>query len=69
LSILLAFLATLIDELRVLFLDIGRVAQHPVAQVDGGRCGINGTGVAILHEAGQIAAVVDVGVREDHRFE
>ncbi len=58
----LAVLEPLVEELGVLFMDMRRVAQHPVAQIDGGRSGKDGAGEAVLHQGGEVPGMVDVGV-------
>jgi len=63
-----AMLPALVQKLRVFFLNVSRVAQHPVAEVDGRRSRVDGAGEAVLQQHGQLAAVVDVRVRKDHRI-
>ena len=63
-AVRLAMLHALIEELGVLLLNVGGVAQHPIAQVDGSRRGVNGAMEPVLYEGGEVAAVIDVGVRE-----
>ena len=46
----LALLQPLVEELGVLLLDVRGVAQHPVAEVDGGRGGVNRPAEAVLHQ-------------------
>ena len=57
--------ALLVDVFHVLGLEVGAVAQHRVAQVARGGRGVDRPAVAGLHERGDAAAVVDVGVGED----
>ena len=64
-----AVLMALVQKLRVFFLDVSGVAQHPVAEVDRRRSRVNRAVEAVLHQRGQVAAVVDVGVRKDHRID
>ena len=46
-----------------------RIHQHDIRQVRRGMRGVDRPVVAVLHQAGQVAAVVDVRVREDHRVQ
>ena len=62
-------LLALIEKLGVLFVDVGGVAEHPVAQIDGGRSGVDRPREAVLDQSGEIAAVVDMSVRKDHRID
>ena len=45
------------------------IDQHDVAQVGGGLGGVDRAAEAGFDQAGQVAAVIDVGVREDHRID
>jgi hypothetical protein len=58
--------AALSDERGVLFLNVGRIAQHGPAKVY--RCGrrVYGTTETVLDQRRQVAAVVEVSVREHH---
>ena len=47
-------------------LDPGGVGQHNLAEVAGGGGGVDVSAVALAGEVGEIPAVVDVGVGEDH---
>ena len=47
-------------------LDVGGIAQHDGQEIGGGRRGVDGFRVALLDEGGDVAAVVDVSVGEDH---
>ena len=60
-------IAALIQKLRVFFLDVGRIPQHGAAQIDSGGRSVNGAAEAAFHQVRQIAAVVDMRMREDHR--
>jgi len=62
----LAVLEPLVEELGVLLLDMGGVAQHPVAEIDGGRSGEDGARKAVLDQGGEVAGMVDVSMRENH---
>src|ERR1039458_1869812 len=55
----LTLFQALIEELGVLLLNVGRVAQHPVAKIDSCRGGVDGAGEAVLDEGGQVATVID----------
>jgi hypothetical protein len=61
-----ALLGAFVEEFGVLFLNVGGVAQHPVAQIDTGRGGEDGSGETVLDQGGQAAAVIDVGVGKHH---
>jgi len=50
----LAVREPLVQELGILFMDMRRVAQHPVAQIDGGRSGEDGTAEAALTRVGRL---------------
>ena len=50
--------------LRLHLLDVGRVEQHDLGQVAGGGGGVDGPGIALLHQPREPARVVDVGVGE-----
>jgi len=41
------------------------VGQHGAAKVSGGRCGEDAAGKALLDQHGQLAAVVEMGMREN----
>ena len=59
----------LAEVLRVLILNMGRVEQHQLGDV-GGRLGAeHGPAKPGLVQSRQVAAMVDVGVREDDRIE
>ena len=60
--------ALLVGVLRVLFLDVGGVAQEQIRQVRRRRCGEDRSLVAQLDEPGQVPRVIDMGVGEDHRI-
>ena len=51
----------------VFFLQVGAVKQQHLGQIAGGRAGVDRPAKARLHQAGQPAAVVQVGVAEHHR--
>src|SRR5580698_4905999 len=61
----LAMFAAAVDEIRIAFLDVRRIAQHPTAQVDGGGGGVDRPGESVLYQRGQITAVVDMRVRKN----
>ena len=61
----LAMFQAVIQELGVVFLNVGRVAQHPVAEIHGGGSGINRAGESVFRQRRQVAAMVDVRVRKD----
>jgi hypothetical protein len=65
----LAVLQPLIQKFGVFLLDMRRIAQHPVAQIDGGGSGIDRAREPVLHQRGQVPRVVDVGVRQYHRLD
>ena len=56
----------LVEEGRILLLEIGGVPQHGVAQVGGRRRSVDRRVVTVLGQRGQIAAVIHVRMREDH---
>lgn len=60
-----AAMAAFVEEFAVAFLDEGGVLEHGFAQIGGGGGGVNGAAKSGFVERGEIAAVVDVGVRED----
>ncbi len=60
-----AMLAAAVYEFRVLFLQERRIGEHRQAQIDGGGRGVDRALKSVLDQARQIAAVVDVRVRED----
>ena len=66
---LAAALVLAVLVLRVAFLNVGRVQQHDLAQVGGGLGGVHMAPEAVLVQQRQIAAVVDVGVGEQHRVQ
>ena len=57
--------ALLVLPLGVALLNVGRVAQHDVEQLCGQTGGVDGAGEALLHQQGQTAGVVDMGVGDD----
>ncbi len=59
--------ALLVQIGHVRLLNLGAITQHDAAQVARGRGGDDVAGEAIADEAGDVAAVVDVGVGEDER--
>ncbi len=61
--------APLVQEFRVLQLDVRRVEEHGAAEVLGGRGGVDGALEASLDEERDRAGVVDVRVREDERVD
>ena len=60
------FGAVLVEPFGVLLLDMRAVCQHDLAEVAGGESGVDVAAEALLAEVREIAAVVDVGVGEDH---
>ena len=61
--------APLAEELGVGFLDVRAVLEHGHAEVDGGGRGVDGPAIALLPQQRQVAAVVDVRVRQDDRVQ
>ena len=57
--------AFFVDVFDVFYLDVGRVAEHDVAEVNGGWGGEDVAAEAVFHECGDVAAVVYVRVREE----
>ena len=51
---------------RVFFLDVRGIRQHERAEIAGARGAEDAAAKTSGHEAGQIAAVVEVRMREDH---
>ena len=49
-------------------LQLGRVEQHDAEQVGGGSVQRDAAPEAVVHQLGQVAAVVDVGVGEDNQL-
>ena len=43
-----ALVAAPVQELGVFLLNVGRIAQHPAAQIDGGGSSKNGTGKSVF---------------------
>ncbi len=56
-----------IDVFDIVFLDVPGIAQHDVRKVNTGIGGINRSAEALFDQVGNVAAVVDVGMAEDHR--
>src|SRR5262249_48155506 len=54
---------------RILFLDVRRVGQDQAAELLRGRRAENTAPEAVLDEPGQVAAVIQVRVGEDHRVD
>ena len=50
----------------IFFLQVAAVGQQNGAQIAGARRAMDGLGVAALGQQGQVATVVQVGVREHH---
>ena len=61
--------ALLVHVLEVAHLQEAAVAQHHVDEVDRGRARIDLAAEPAPHELRQVARMVDVGVREDHRVD
>ena len=59
----------LVDIVGILLLDMGRVQQHLPAQIDRRRRRVDGAFKARFHERRQVAAVIDMRVREDDAVE
>ena len=57
--------AAAVDDLDVVSGDEGAVAEHRVAEVARGLGGVDGAAPACADEGGEVAAVVDVRVREE----
>ena len=57
----------LVQKLGVLFLDGSGVGQHGPAQIGGAGAGIDGPVKSVLHQQRQVAAVIDVRMRQHHR--
>ncbi|MNV65450.1 hypothetical protein D3C71_1581440 [compost metagenome] len=55
-----------VEEGSVFLLQVSAVGQQDGAQIAGARRAMNGAGVAIARQQGQIAAVVQVGVCQHH---
>ena len=60
----LAVGAAFVQVRGIRFLDVARVAQHDIRQLGGSRGCIDWPAKAALHQVGQVAAVVDMGVGE-----
>ena len=56
-----------LPAVRGLDLELGRVAEHDLGEVDGAVRGMDRSAVALLHELGDAAAVVEMGVGEEER--
>jgi hypothetical protein len=65
----LAPVLPLVQEGCVFLLEVGGVGQHGAAEVGRRGRGVDRIVVAIAHETRQVAAVIDVRVREDHRVD
>ena len=52
--------------LGVAFLQVGRISQNDMCQVDSGRCGPDGAAEALLDQAWQISHVIQVCVSEEN---
>jgi len=63
------FLPFFIDIAHITFLNVTAVAQHDIRQVHARVGGVNPALVALAHQVGDVAAVVDVRVGEDHRVD
>ena len=50
----------------VQLLDVRGIQEHQVAEVFRGGVRVNGSGVAVFDEQGNVAAMVDMGVRQNH---
>ena len=61
------FSALFIKIFDIIFLDVSRVAQHDIRQIDRGVGGVNFTFETLLDQVGNVATMVDVGMRENHR--
>jgi len=55
-----------IDELCILFLNVGGIAEHDTGQVLSGMGAVNVSYEALFRELGDIPAVIDVGMGENH---
>ena len=53
-----------VTKVDVPVLQVGRVEEQDGAEVAGGRGGIDGAAKSIFHQGRQVAAMVDVGVRD-----
>ncbi len=61
--------AVAVGEFRVLFLQEAAVGQQDPAQLVGQLGRMDAAAKAVLHEQGQVAAVIEMGVGEDHRVD
>jgi hypothetical protein len=59
----------LVPVQRVFILNVGGVGQHDVGQVARGRRRIDRPFESLANQPGQLAAVIDVGMGEDHRVD
>ena len=69
LDLRLALVALAVEIGGVFFLNLGGVAEHDGGQGARGRRAVDRAGEALLDQVGQVAAVVDVGVAEQHRVD
>ena len=53
---------------RVLFLDLGRIGQYQCAQVARARRAIDPPSEPLCHQARQVAGMIEVRMRQDHRM-
>jgi len=58
-----------VDVLHVLFLQVARIRKHDAAKIAGGTGCVNGSPEAVLHQSGQISAMVDMCVGEKNRVD
>ncbi len=57
----------LVQKRGVMFLQRSRILQHGPAQVRRGGAGVDGPLESVFHQQREIAAVIDVRVRQHHR--
>ena len=57
----------LVQKFGVVFLQRSRILQHGPAQVRRGGAGVDGPAKSVLHQQREIAAVIDMRVRQHHR--
>ena len=59
----------LVDEAGVAFRDVRGVAQHGIAEIDGGGISVDWAVEAVPNEQWQVATMVDMRVRQHHRVD
>ena len=69
LDLRLALVALAVEVVRVFVLNLRGVAEHDGCEGAGRPCAVDRSGEPAAHEVGQVAAVIDVRVAENHRVD